>query len=262
MLQPHLRRRIRPQDTKHTDTVAQGTPDEKLPWWGFLEADVAQDLLPHWKIDSRHKAEWLAYLMTSGGQYPIEHRYYAYMELPDGPDKEASRTSLLTDLTHTWEGLVDAVTDFPDPLVGVNPWIYCARDLSGLDDPLVAFLREEIRKALDDPEYTIITNFEFYGFELHRGHHLWATDADDAQTEALRKEVAAAWDDPDHIAVLPFDVCSAPVRDRKLCCPLEQLQAVQAELDNERRGHVETLSLMEVIQRKLDEALQQLAEKA
>jgi len=86
--------------------------------------------------------------------------------------------------------------------------IYFAEDLTDDDVPV---LREEIQKALDDPGYSVTTNFLLHVVDVPKGALLIAEDADDEQMELLRTEYEKARGDPEYILVLPFHIQVGPV---------------------------------------------------
>ena len=85
--------------------------------------------------------------------------------------------------------------------------IYYAEDA---DDEAVEDLRDQIRLALGDPGYTVITNFSVRVVDVPGGAVATVEDGREEDIERLRKELEEKIEDPDHVIVVPFCVQVGP----------------------------------------------------
>jgi len=81
--------------------------------------------------------------------------------------------------------------------------IWIAQDA---DEEQCKALLEEIRKAIADPTYSIITNFHVEWCDVTKGAVIWAEDANSERIEQIRTEIEAAWEDRDYIVVFQFHI--------------------------------------------------------
>lgn len=85
--------------------------------------------------------------------------------------------------------------------------IYYAEDA---DDEAVEELRSQIRLALGDPNYTVITNFSVGVVDVPGGAVATVEDGREEHLARFREELEKKIEDPDHVIVLPFCVQVGP----------------------------------------------------
>ena len=72
-------------------------------------------------------------------------------------------------------------------------------------------IRAQVRLAQEDPNYSIITNFQFSWVKVFPGDIVVVEEGTADQVDFLRAELAKVWnEDPAYIVVLPFKIAARP----------------------------------------------------
>lgn len=75
----------------------------------------------------------------------------------------------------------------------------------GTTEAQVELFRAGVRRALEDPEHTLVTN-ETYWVLIAKGALVLGPEFTEAQLDNLRQELDKAWSDPKHVPVVVGDV--------------------------------------------------------
>lgn len=110
-----------------------------------------------------------------------------------------TRDSGFANRLHNWT----AAKAWPDEII-----CWCVPEASM---EFVDQTRDEIREALLDPEYTVITNTSLYFLRIPKNAVVTAEDQSADETDWLRVEIEKAKRDPTYILVVPFDISVFPV---------------------------------------------------
>lgn len=75
-----------------------------------------------------------------------------------------------------------------------------------MDQEQIEELREQVKLCLNDPDYTMVTNFDVHVVTVHPHSCVCAENASPEQVERLQEELDRMRDDPDHIPVVNFSI--------------------------------------------------------
>ena len=106
----------------------------------------------------------------------------------------------LTPILAVAETVYEWVLTKADPEQGAI-WIYVVPG-----DEAAEELRSQLEVARQDPEFSVVTNYEIARVALPRGATLIAEEAPEAGIIWLRQEIEKALDDPNYDVICPFNI--------------------------------------------------------
>lgn len=177
----------------------------RAPWAALVEDEAVKALAQQWQEDNDHKELWVAYFSSLQGEIsmdpgvvvqkgaPYVERYLARLQ---GWFDEAVTNWLLQPVKDTTEEAKAA------PLMPCLVWVAPEANPEQCDD-----IRAQVRRTREDPDYSILTNFQLSWMKVSPGDIVVVEDGTADQVQFLRAELDKALnDDPAHIVVLPFEI--------------------------------------------------------